>query len=135
MKRQDELGQIAGNFNLFLEKLTDIVRKTREALFNTENNALALSEVSEQTMNAILEVKVVILSVKDGSHNISEQQVNLDEAVNNTLLAMKRLEHVETQMTERSREIERPMSRLVEAVKHLNNNPQDMKEEIRKFTI
>ncbi len=52
IKRNDELGTIAGNFNLFMENLSEIISKTREVSIGTEKNSNALSEVSDRTMKA-----------------------------------------------------------------------------------
>ncbi len=53
IKRNDELGTIAGNFNLFMENLSEIISKTREVSIGTEKNSNALSEVSDRTMKAL----------------------------------------------------------------------------------
>ena len=52
IKRNDELGTIADNFNLFLERLSAIIGTTRNVSISTENNSKELSEVSDKTMEA-----------------------------------------------------------------------------------
>ena len=52
VKRNDELGTIAANFNIFLEKLTEIIGKTRNASISTEENSIDLNKISEETRQA-----------------------------------------------------------------------------------
>ena len=52
IKRKDELGTIAENFNSFFEKLSEIIEKTRKASISTEENSLDLTRISEETLTA-----------------------------------------------------------------------------------
>ena len=77
VKRRDELSAIAGNFNTFFEKLSEIIGKTRAASVSTEENSLELTRISEETLTAANSISIAIT-------NSSEQLSVTDREISGT---------------------------------------------------
>ena len=65
VKRKDELGTIAENFNSFLEDLTEIITKTRNASDSTEKSSQALTAVSEESLRSTEAISESISQTRD----------------------------------------------------------------------
>jgi len=65
VKRKDEMGAIASNFNVFMENLAEIILKTRESALDTEQGSIELLEVSKSTSNAVSSISQSIEQTGD----------------------------------------------------------------------
>lgn len=93
--KRDEIGELAGNFQVMVDNLREMIEGVREMTENVSASAEQLSAGSEQTTKAIEHVTVAIQDVAVGS----EQQLNSVESGAASVDTMARqVEHVSGNM-------------------------------------
>lgn len=106
--RQDEIGELAGNFQLMVDNLRGMVEGVQDMTNSVSASAEQLSAGAEQTTKAIEHVTVAIHDVAAGS----EQQLRSVEGGTSTVMEMARkVEDVSVQM----QEVTRTMSETTES--------------------
>ncbi|MEK4509307.1 methyl-accepting chemotaxis protein [Paenibacillus sp. FSL K6-2524] len=109
--RQDEIGDLANNFQLMVDNLRNMVGSVREMTDNVSSSAEELSAGAEQTTKAIEHVTVAIQEVATGS----EQQLQSVEGGMKTIDSMTRkVENISGHMFE----VTKTMSQTTDAADH-----------------
>ena len=116
-------------------RIADSVRNVAEGLRGISTSINELSVGSKEVMTAITEVRDVTILVKDSSAEIQNQQTNLKEVVDQSVIAMEKMTELGIGMDGESREIENTMGYLLKVVDQLNSDTDVMKREIGKFQL
>jgi methyl-accepting chemotaxis protein len=116
-------------------RIAESVKNVAEGLYGIASSTSELTMGSKEVMKAILEVKNVTIDVKDSSTEIREQQIKLNNVVGQSIKAIEKLQLIETEMSDRSGEIELSMKNLIHVVEELNLDSRELKEEIKRFKL
>ena len=84
LSRKDEIGLLADSFDLFIEKIHDIVIKTKEVAFNLQNAANNVEKLSERSSASIdlekADLQELLASMAKMSGNFRGVANNIEEA-------------------------------------------------------
>ncbi len=98
--RQDEIGELAGNFQLMVDNLRGMVEGVQDMTNSVSASAEQLSAGAEQTTKAIEHVTVAIQDVAAGSE---EQLRKVGDGTSNVIEMTRKVEAVSAQMQEVTR--------------------------------
>ncbi len=115
--------------------IAETVKNVADGLHGIAISVNELSAGSSEIMTAITEVRDVTLLVKDSSMEIQNQQENLREVVDKSVIAMSKMQEMGSEMSNSSSEIEFFMNHLLSVVEKLTKNTETMKKEIHKFQL
>ncbi len=84
IKLKDEVEKLSGNFNLFIEKLHNIVFEIKQAIENLKNIGSTLSSNMTQTAKAINEITSNTNSIK----NLADNQINFFQKASDSIVTI-----------------------------------------------
>lgn len=73
LKRSDEIGEVAGSFNLMMEQMTGLIEQTRESARQVLRTSSNLLGVSQHTANASKEISVATAEIANGSTQLAAE--------------------------------------------------------------
>ena len=129
VKRKDELGAIADNFNTFLAKLAEIIGKAREASLNTETSGTDVSLVTEETVESAGAISVSIQKTREQQSITLEEMTSskefLDSIVHNLDGFQQNIEQLSSIVEESSAALTEMLASL-ESVNKVVQNRQEL---------
>lgn len=72
VEREDEIGQLAHQFNAFIERVRDLVKQTKDITSEVKNSTETVFRTTEQTVNLVNTEKTEIESVASASYQMAE---------------------------------------------------------------
>lgn len=118
IKRKDELGAIAGNFNSFLSQLGDIISNTRQASTSTGNSSTELSATSEQTMAA---TKAISESIVESRRQLSVTGKEMNDSRTFARIIGEKTENFQESVEQLTAIVEESSSALTEMLASLES--------------
>ena len=118
VKTKDEVGTMAGNFNLFVEKLHTIVRDAQSAVNETDTVTQSLSDAAKSTSSSVEQIDDSIESVK-------QRLMSLQENINSSVASMEEMEAstgtFDSMISDQSVMVEQSNSAIHQMIASLNN--------------
>ncbi len=118
IKRDDEIGKLAGSFNLFVDKLRQLMIEVKKAIGETDNIKMDVSTSTEESSAAIEEI-----SANLGS--ISNQMLSLDDNISENVSAIEQVTRnitsVDDQIINQSAMVEESTAAITEMIASLKN--------------
>lgn len=118
VKTKDEVGIVAGNFNLFVEKLHTIVRDAQSAVNETDTVTQSLSDTAKSTSSSVEQIDDSIESVK-------QRLMSLQENINSSVASMEEMEAstgtFDSMISDQSVMVEQSNSAIHQMIASLNN--------------
>ncbi|MBB6479356.1 methyl-accepting chemotaxis protein [Spirochaeta isovalerica] len=118
VKRKDEIGMIAANFNLFMEQLAQIIGNTRDASKNTRNSSTALSFLTNETLTATASISESIEKTREQLTNMEKE---MDGSRSFAEIIGEKSEVFQESVEQLSAIVEESSSGLVEMLASLEN--------------
>ncbi len=95
VERQDEIGQLANQFNVFIEKVRGLVKQTMDITSEVKNTTETVFKTTEQNVNLVNNEKAEIESVASASYQMAETSKDVSK---NTSDAMSLADSVKDNM-------------------------------------
>jgi methyl-accepting chemotaxis protein len=118
IKRDDEIGQLAGSFNLFVSKLKHLMIEVKKAIGETDNIKMDVSKSTEETSAAIEEISANL-------NSISKQILSLNDNINENVSAIEQVTRnitsVDDQIINQSAMVEESTAAITEMIASLHN--------------
>ncbi|MBN2656557.1 MAG: HAMP domain-containing protein [Spirochaetales bacterium] len=118
VKRNDEIGTIARNFNNFMEQLAQIIGNTRQASKNTRNSSTALSFLSKETVAATESISESIVKTRE---QLTVTESEMDGSKSYAEIIGEKSEVFQQSVEQLSAIVEESSSGLVEMLASLEN--------------
>ena len=143
-KRQDEIGTLAINFNEMLEKISDMMTKTREASTKVLHAASELTNIANVQLDSAKEISEASGEIASGAMNLTEEAENsnsltvkINEEVENVFHNNQEMENYVKEIVESSNDGIQKMDELVEQTQHgeqMTKTLQDKTDLLRAST-
>lgn len=121
VERQDEIGQLANQFNAFIEKVRYLVKQTKDITSEVKNTTETVFKTTEQNVNLVNNEKVEIESVASASYEMAETSKDVSR---NTSDAMTLADSVKGNMEQGGKVVHS----AVDDIKRLSGNIGDAAE-------
>ena len=118
VKRKDELGMIATNFNSFMEDLTEIICKTRKASESTEDSSNALSAVSEESRKS---TEAISESISLSRNQLTITSREMDLSRESSQVIKEKLDYFQDSINQLSAIVEESSAGLTEMMASLES--------------
>ncbi len=126
IRKRDEVGELTGYFNTFVEKLDGIVTDIKKNTEDTEGKSLQLRGKMEQTESESKEIGAITQSVKDAvlsqASSVEEVSATLEEIVRIIEQQDGKIISQSANITESSSAIEEMVANIKSITENLNNN-------------
>lgn len=118
VKRDDEIGKLAGSFNLFVGKLKNLMIEVKKAIGETDSIKMDVSSSTEESSVAIEEISANLSS-------ISNQIISLDNNINENVTAIEQVTRnitsVDDQIINQSAMVEESTAAITEMISSLKS--------------
>jgi methyl-accepting chemotaxis protein len=118
VKRKDELGTIAMNFNSFLEDLSEIISKTRNASDSTEKSSGDLTVVSEESRNS---TEAIFDSITHSRNQLTITAKEMDRSRESSQVIKEKLDSFQDSVNRLSAIVEESSAGLTEMLASLES--------------
>jgi len=131
VKSKDEIGALAGNFNAFITRLRDMVRKIAEEIESLKGSSISLNDVSTDMASRANEMTdkshMVAVSTEEMSSNMGTVASSTEEANSNMNMVAAATEEMTATIDEIAKNAETARSISEQAVQEANNATQKMR--------
>ncbi|MCF8045245.1 MAG: methyl-accepting chemotaxis protein [Desulfarculaceae bacterium] len=132
IKSKDELGELAGWFNVFMEKLQDIIRRMAEESTNVDRSSKELTGISEQMSRGAVtmsdKTKTVATAAEEMSSSLTGVAASMEQSSSNSNMVASAAEEMNSTINEIASNAEKARGISEQAARKTSDASEQMKE-------